>query len=134
MASCALLGAYCLAEPQAGSDPTAVTTLAEKDVSGLVGAGLARTGQDDSRPPSIAHESCWQGGTLRKVFFLVKKLGRLPLHLQFYVLNGNKCFVAGGGMADVYIVIARTSAEATRGLSAFVVNKVRLGSPWPSSV
>jgi hypothetical protein len=43
-----------------------------------------------------------------------------------YVLNGAKAFISGGGVADVYVVMARTGAEGPRGVSCFVVEK---GSP-----
>lgn len=40
-----------------------------------------------------------------------------------YVLNGHKCYVANGGVADVYIVFALTNPEAgAKGMSAFVVD------------
>jgi acyl-CoA dehydrogenase len=39
-----------------------------------------------------------------------------------FVLNGEKTWISNGGIADVYVVIARTSdAPGSRGLSAFVV-------------
>lgn len=40
-----------------------------------------------------------------------------------YVLNGGKAFISGGGVSDVYIVMARTGGEGARGVSAFVVEK-----------
>ncbi len=40
-----------------------------------------------------------------------------------YVLNGRKSFVANGGAAGVYVVIALTEIEAgTKGMSAFIVD------------
>lgn len=39
-----------------------------------------------------------------------------------WVLNGGKRFITNGGVADVYVVFARTDAEAGhRGISAFIV-------------
>jgi acyl-CoA dehydrogenase len=38
-----------------------------------------------------------------------------------YILNGEKTFISNGGIADQYVVFARTSDEGARGLSAFVV-------------
>lgn len=39
-----------------------------------------------------------------------------------YVLNGTKTFVSNGGIADFYVVFARTGeAEGARGITAFVV-------------
>ena len=68
----AQLGAYCLSEPQAGSDIAAMTTKAVKD--------------DDD-----------------------------------YVLTGTKAWITHGGEADFYLVFARTTADRTRGVSAFHV-------------
>ena len=40
-----------------------------------------------------------------------------------YVIDGNKTFISNGGIADQYVVFARTGdAEGARGLSAFVVD------------
>lgn len=45
-----------------------------------------------------------------------------------YVINGTKCFITNGGVADVYIVIASTDrSKKTRGLSAFIVERNRPG-------
>lgn len=41
-----------------------------------------------------------------------------------YVLNGTKCFITNGGVADVYIIFALTDpSKGVKGLSAFVVEK-----------
>jgi alkylation response protein AidB-like acyl-CoA dehydrogenase len=40
-----------------------------------------------------------------------------------YVLNGAKAFISGGGFSDVYLVMARTSDDGARGVSAFIVEK-----------
>jgi alkylation response protein AidB-like acyl-CoA dehydrogenase len=66
------LGAYCLSEPQAGSDVGGIRTRATRD--------------GDS-----------------------------------YVVNGTKQWISNGSCADYYILFARTSDDATRGLSTFVV-------------
>lgn len=39
-----------------------------------------------------------------------------------YIVNGSKCFITNGGVADICIFIARTS-EGPNGLSTFVVEK-----------
>jgi alkylation response protein AidB-like acyl-CoA dehydrogenase len=45
-----------------------------------------------------------------------------------YVLNGGKCFITNGSIADIYAVFAMTQPElGTRGISAFVVEKDRPG-------
>jgi hypothetical protein len=40
-----------------------------------------------------------------------------------YVLNGTKAFISGGGVSDVYLVMARTGGEGPRGISAFLIEK-----------
>ncbi|KGP74165.1 acyl-CoA dehydrogenase [Pontibacillus yanchengensis] len=41
-----------------------------------------------------------------------------------YVLNGNKVWITNGGVGDIYIVFAKTDADAKhRGISAFIVEK-----------
>ncbi|MGI8316583.1 acyl-CoA dehydrogenase [Halobacillus mangrovi] len=41
-----------------------------------------------------------------------------------YVLNGNKVWITNGGVADLYIVFAKTDPEAgSRGVSAFIIEK-----------
>ncbi|MFT4220061.1 MAG: acyl-CoA dehydrogenase family protein [Microbacterium sp.] len=42
-------------------------------------------------------------------------------HGDGYVLTGVKQFISGGGEASVYVVMARTSAEGARGITAFLV-------------
>ncbi|GAA1769583.1 acyl-CoA dehydrogenase family protein [Agromyces humatus] len=66
------LGSYCLTEPGAGSDATAITTSARRD------------GDD-------------------------------------YVISGVKQFVSGAGSSAVYVVMARTGEQGSKGISAIVV-------------
>src|SRR6476619_7683830 len=66
------LGAYCLSEPQAGSDVSGIRTRAVRD------------GDE-------------------------------------YVVKGTKQWISNGSCADYYILFARTSDDAKRGLSSFVV-------------
>lgn len=40
-----------------------------------------------------------------------------------YVLNGSKAFISGGGVNEVYVVMARTGADGPKGISCFVVDK-----------
>jgi alkylation response protein AidB-like acyl-CoA dehydrogenase len=40
-----------------------------------------------------------------------------------YVLDGQKQFISGAGMSDVYIVMARTGEDGPGGISAFIVDK-----------
>lgn len=69
------LAAFCLTEPQAGSDAGANQTTAVRD------------GDD-------------------------------------YILNGRKCFITSGGIADIYVVFAMTDkSKGTKGMSAFIVER-----------
>ncbi|MDX5394276.1 MAG: acyl-CoA dehydrogenase family protein [Caulobacteraceae bacterium] len=38
-----------------------------------------------------------------------------------YVLTGGKAFISGGGVSDLYVVMARTGGDGAGGISAFVV-------------
>jgi butyryl-CoA dehydrogenase len=41
-----------------------------------------------------------------------------------WLLNGTKIFISGGGLADVYVIMAMTDkSQGTRGISAFIVEK-----------
>lgn len=41
-----------------------------------------------------------------------------------YVLNGTKCFITNGGMAEIYVIFANTRKSAgIRGLTAFIVER-----------
>ena len=41
-----------------------------------------------------------------------------------WLLNGTKVFISGGGLADVYIIMAMTDrSKGTKGISAFIVEK-----------
>jgi alkylation response protein AidB-like acyl-CoA dehydrogenase len=40
-----------------------------------------------------------------------------------YVLSGTKAFISGGGVSDLYLVMARTGGEGANGVSAFLVEK-----------
>lgn len=41
-----------------------------------------------------------------------------------YVLNGTKCFITNGGMAEIYLIFANTRKNAgIRGLTAFIVER-----------
>ena len=46
-------------------------------------------------------------------------------HGDYYLLNGSKVFITNGGVADTYIVFARTNPQEVRssGISAFIVEK-----------
>ncbi|MFB9776020.1 acyl-CoA dehydrogenase family protein [Brevibacterium otitidis] len=40
-----------------------------------------------------------------------------------YVLNGVKQFISGAGASEIYLVMARTGQEGSRGISTFIVEK-----------
>ena len=40
-----------------------------------------------------------------------------------YVLDGTKAFISGGGVSDIYVVMARTGEGGPRGISCIVVEK-----------
>jgi alkylation response protein AidB-like acyl-CoA dehydrogenase len=40
-----------------------------------------------------------------------------------YVLDGAKAFISGGGVSDIYLVMARTGDEGPKGISCFAVEK-----------
>jgi alkylation response protein AidB-like acyl-CoA dehydrogenase len=42
---------------------------------------------------------------------------------EHYVLNGAKAFISGGGVSDIYVVMARTGEAGPRGISCIVVEK-----------
>jgi alkylation response protein AidB-like acyl-CoA dehydrogenase len=42
---------------------------------------------------------------------------------DFYVLNGNKAFISGGGVSDLYLCMVRTGGPGAKGISAIIVEK-----------
>ncbi len=44
-----------------------------------------------------------------------------------WVLNGEKIYISSGGVADIYLVFARTSEDKTKGISAFLIPKETTG-------
>lgn len=40
-----------------------------------------------------------------------------------YVLNGQKVFITNAGESEIYVIVARTSEERTKGISLFIVEK-----------
>jgi len=40
-----------------------------------------------------------------------------------YILTGNKAFISGGGESDLYLIMARTGAAGSKGISCFLVEK-----------
>ena len=50
-----------------------------------------------------------------------------------YVLDGSKAFISGGGVSDLYVVMARTGGEGAKGVSALVVEKGTPGLSFGSN-
>ena len=48
-----------------------------------------------------------------------------------YIINGSKQFITHGGVADVYMVLARTGEDGPRGISCFYVESDRPGLSVP---
>lgn len=49
-----------------------------------------------------------------------------------WILNGSKIFISGGGIADVYVILAMTDkSKGTKGISAFIVEKGMPGFSAP---
>lgn len=49
-----------------------------------------------------------------------------------WILNGSKIFISGGGIADIYIIMAMTDkSKGTKGISAFIVEKGTPGFTAP---
>ena len=56
-------------------------------------------------------------------------------HGDYYVLNGEKTWISNGGIADFYVVFARTGeAPGSRGISAFIVDADTPGFSVPHRI
>lgn len=51
-----------------------------------------------------------------------------------YVLDGEKTWISNAGVADVYVVFARTSENGSKGLSAFIVPAATRGLSVPERI
>ncbi len=40
-----------------------------------------------------------------------------------YILSGAKAFISGGGVSDIYVVMARTGGAGPKGISCFIIGK-----------
>ncbi len=50
-----------------------------------------------------------------------------------YIINGNKIFISGGGVADVYVIMAMTDkGKRAKGISAFILEKGMKGFTCPN--
>ncbi|MGN8113200.1 isobutyryl-CoA dehydrogenase [Labrys sp. 22185] len=50
-----------------------------------------------------------------------------------YILNGQKQFISGAGVSDLYIVMARTGGDGPKGISTFIVPKETPGLSFGAS-
>lgn len=46
---------------------------------------------------------------------------------DFYILNGTKAFISGGGTSDIYVCMVRTGKEGPKGISCILVEKDQPG-------
>jgi len=46
---------------------------------------------------------------------------------DYYILNGTKAFISGGGTSDIYVCMVRTSNQNAKGISCIVVEKGTAG-------
>src|SRR5215470_9572633 len=53
---------------------------------------------------------------------------------EHYVLDGSKAFISGGGISDVYLVMARTGEGGPRGISCFLVENGTPGLSFGAKV
>jgi butyryl-CoA dehydrogenase len=103
MATGEILGAFCLTEPQAGSDAAGIQATARRvRVREHLGVGaLAPTFRAPQTPALAAEE--------------------LPSS-EVYLLNGTKTWVTNGSVAGIFIVFAKTNPDAGgKGVTAFLV-------------
>lgn len=42
---------------------------------------------------------------------------------DYYILNGEKAFISGGGVSDIYLCMVRTGEDGSKGITALVVEK-----------
>jgi alkylation response protein AidB-like acyl-CoA dehydrogenase len=103
LASGEYLGAFCLTEPQAGSDAAGIQATARRvRVREQVGVGALAPTSPTPPTPALAAEE-------------------LP-PTEVYLLNGTKTWVTNGSVAGVFIVFAKTDpAVGAKGVTAFLI-------------
>jgi alkylation response protein AidB-like acyl-CoA dehydrogenase len=111
MATGEILGAFCLTEPQAGSDAAGIQATArrvragEKGISSAAKAGSGSGGNVGAPSASLRTSSA-----------------PTPNSGEVYLLNGTKTWVTNGSVAGVFLVFAKTDSDAGgKGLTAFLV-------------
>ena len=67
--------------------------------------------------PDMAQEACWH------------RFGSVQFRVLLVTVScdmaGAKAFISGGGVSDLYLIMARTGQSGAKGISAFLVEKVR---------
>lgn len=100
LTSMTTLASYCLTEPGSGSDAASLRATARRDGDCYVLDGK--------------HWCCFR--TLHGNACAVTETSCSTA--------GAKAFISGGGVSDVYLVLARTGQPGPKGISAFLVRKV----------
>jgi alkylation response protein AidB-like acyl-CoA dehydrogenase len=139
MATGEILGAFCLTEPQAGSDAAGIQATArrvragEKGISSAAKAGSSSGGNVGAKAPtpnsgeekgisSAAKAGSGSGGNVGAPDRVGTSSAPTPNSGEVYLLNGTKTWVTNGSVAGVFIVFAKTDADAGgKGITAFLV-------------
>lgn len=109
-----------------------LTSAATLSIHGITPGVLLKYGTEEQKQSYLPKLT--QGGSLAAFALTepgagsdaagVKTTARYDAGTDEYVLNGTKCFITGGALADVVIVFAFTNPElGTKGLSAILVEK-----------
>jgi alkylation response protein AidB-like acyl-CoA dehydrogenase len=134
------LGAFCLTEPQAGSDAAAIQCKAvpcsgrSLDWSSPVAPASSRHSTESAVPSSTSHsepaageESLFPssgapGAVVAPGLLGSSSTGRWSPVAGHYLLSGTKTWVTNGSHAGVYLIFAKTDpAAAGKGITAFLV-------------
>jgi alkylation response protein AidB-like acyl-CoA dehydrogenase len=112
MATGEILGAFCLTEPQAGSDAAGIQATARRvRVREHLGVGALA-------PTSPAPHTSVDPGLQPRARSAAEELPSS----EVYLLNGTKTWVTNGSVAGVFIVFAKTDPDAGgKGVTAFLV-------------
>ena len=98
------LASYCLTEPGSGSDAASLRSTAKRDGDTYILNG----------------DQYAVGSAMVQPFFAAMCL------LKAVMATGAKAFISGGGVSDIYLVLARTGQPGPKGISAFLMHKARL--------
>ena len=117
------LASYCLTEPGSGSDAASLTTTAKREGTDYVLNGMARLLllmlPNNTEPFRTQHAI---------------SLSLTAVSVIVLICIGTKAFISGGGVSDLYLVMARTGQAGHKGISAFLVQKVHANALTAPSV